>query len=119
MTTKPLLYFLFFTLSVHVAFAQNDDCELTLSRAVDEYNAGHFYAIPAVLEPCLNQFTTEQRQRAYLLLTQTYLLMDDPIGAKQSYLSVLKANPEFIPDTAVHTIDVIYLSKKFTATSIF
>lgn len=99
--------------------AQSDDCELTISRAVVEFNAGHFYVIPSVLEPCLNQFTTEQRQRAYLLLTQTYLLLDDPIGAKQSYLSVLRANPEFVTDTAVHSVDVIYLSKKFTATSIF
>jgi hypothetical protein len=105
--------------SAQVAFAQGDDCELTLSRALEEYNAGHFYSIPSILEPCLNKFTNEQRQRAYLLLTQTYLLMDDPIGAKQSYLSVLRANPEFLPDTAVHTIDVIYLSRKFTATSIF
>jgi hypothetical protein len=119
MTTKTLVAFLLLTLGVRSAFAQNDDCEVTISRALEEYNAGHFYAIPSVLEPCLNQFTTEQRQRAYLLLTQTYLLMDDPIGAKQSYLSVLRANPEFLPDTAVHTIDVIYLSKKFTATSIF
>lgn len=99
--------------------AQNDDCEATLSRASDEFSAGHFYVIPSVLEPCLNQFSTEQRQRAYLLLTQTYLLLDDPIGARQSFLSVLKANPEFVTDTAVHPIDVIYLSKKFTATSIF
>lgn len=116
---QRLALFLFVALGAQVAFAQADDCEVTLSRAVDEYNAGHFYAIPAVLEPCLNQFSTEQRQRAYLLLTQTYLLMDDPIGAKQSYLSVLRANPEFLPDTSLHTIDVIYLSRKFTATSIF
>lgn len=119
MTAKRLALSLCFTLGVFAAFAQADDCELTISRAVEEYNAGHFYALPAILEPCLNQFTTEQRQRAYLLLTQTYLLMDDPIGAKQSYLSVLRANPEFLPDTSVHTIDVIYLSRKFTATSIF
>jgi hypothetical protein len=99
--------------------AQNDDCELTISRALSEFNAGHFYIIPSVLDPCLDQFTKEQSQRAYLLLTQTYLLLDDPIGAKQSYLKVLKANPEFVTDTALHSIDVIYLSKKFTATSIF
>lgn len=119
MIAKRLTAIFLFVLSVNAGFAQQDDCELTLSRALDEYNAGHFYTIPSILEPCLNQFTTEQRQRAYLLLTQTYLLMDDPIGAKQSYLSVLRANPEFLPDTSVHTIDVIYLSRKFTATSIF
>src|SRR5690606_392045 len=52
-------------------------------------------------------------------LTQTYLLLDDPIGSRQSYLALLDANPEFVPDTALHPIDVIYLSKRFTATSIF
>ena len=114
-----------FLLSVSLAFvtlrgvAQTEDCELTLARAQEEFNAGHFYVIPAVLNTCLPQFTREQSQRAYLLLTQTYLLLDDPIGAKESYLNVLRANPEFLPDTALHPIDVIYLSKKFTATSIF
>lgn len=100
-------------------FAQTEDCELTLARAQEEFNAGHFYVIPTVLNTCLTQFTREQSQRAYLLLTQTYLLLDDPIGARESYLNVLRANPEFLPDTALHPIDVIYLSKKFTATSIF
>lgn len=110
---------LFFLLRAICSVAQKDDCELTLGRALDEFNEGHFYTIPSVLSPCLNQFTREQSQRAYLLLTQAYLLLDDPIGAKQSYLALLKANPEFQTDTALHPIDVIYLSKKFTATSIF
>jgi hypothetical protein len=118
---RKRLFILLFVLtwSAHSTLAQKDDCELTISRALDEFNAGHFYIIPSILSPCLNQFTREQGQRAYLLLTQTYLLLDDPIGARQSYLNVLKANPEFLTDTALHSIDVIYLSKKFTATSIF
>src|SRR5690606_28789029 len=57
--------------------------------------------------------------RAHLLLTQTYLLLDDPIGAQRSYLEVLAANPEFVPDEQVHSIDVVYLSKRFTATPKF
>jgi opacity protein-like surface antigen len=99
--------------------AQNDDCEVTINRALEEFNAGHFYVIPGVLDPCINQYTTEQRQRVYLLLTQTYLLLDDPISARQSYLNILKANPEFTADTSLHPIDVIYLSKKFTSTAVF
>lgn len=99
--------------------AQNDDCEVTINKALEEFNSGHFYTIPSVLSPCLEQFTKEQSQRAYLLLTQAYLLLDDPISARQSYLSLLRANPEFQTDTALHAIDVIYLSKKFTATPIF
>jgi hypothetical protein len=117
--TRRILVLLLFLASVSHSFAQSEDCELTISRAVDEFNAGHFYIIPSVLSPCLNSFSVDQKQRAYLLLTQAYLLLDDPIGSKESFLSLLRANPEFLPDTAVHPIDVIYLSKRFTATSIF
>jgi len=101
------------------SFGQNDDCETTLLRANEEFALGHFYQIPAMLSNCLSQFSAEQRQRAYLLLTQTYLLLDDPIGARSSYLKVLEANPEFVADENLHPIDVVYLSKKFTASPIF
>ena len=101
------------------AYAQDENCEITLTRASEEFQAGHFYAIPSILSPCLDKFTTEQQQRANILLTQTYLLLDDPIGAKNSYLKVLQANPEFEANENVHPIDVVYLSKKFTASPIF
>ncbi|WKZ61457.1 MAG: outer membrane beta-barrel protein [Cyclobacteriaceae bacterium] len=104
------------------AFAQNNrmDCEQTLSLATEEFNAGRFYGIPALLKPCIDRgFGREQRQRAYLLLAQTYLILDDPISAENSYLEILRANPEFEADTALHPIDLVYLSKKFTADPIF
>lgn len=95
---------------------QAKDCEQTIALATDEFNAGHFYSVPGILNECLNSFTRDQRQRAFLLLTQTYLLLDDPIGAQRSYLEILGANPEFVADEQLHPIDVVYLSKKFTAT---
>jgi hypothetical protein len=101
-----------------IARAQ-EDCELTLTQATEEFQAGHFSSIPAILSQCIDKFSTEQQQRANLLLTQTYLLLDDPIGAKSSYLAVLRANPEFVADPAIHPVDVVYLSKKFTASPIF
>lgn len=101
-------------------WAQGNTCEEQLNAATAEYDAGRFFSIPSMLKPCLDKgFTREQRQRAYLLLAQTYLLLEDPIGADNSYLELLRANPEFLPDTALHPIDVIYLSKKFTADPIF
>jgi hypothetical protein len=96
-----------------------EDCELTLAQATEEFQAGHFSNIPSILSTCIDKFSTEQQQRANLLLTQTYLLLDDPIGARNSYLAVLRANPEFIADPAIHSVDVVYLSKKFTAAPIF
>lgn len=99
--------------------AQTMDCEQTIAYATEEFNAGHFYSVPSILSECLTRFNRDQRQRAHLLLTQTYLLLDDPIGAQRSYLEVLAANPEFVPDEQLHSIDVVYLSKRFTATPRF
>jgi hypothetical protein len=103
-----------------VSLAQEVTCEQVLNQATDEFNAGRFYGVPGMLANCIRDgFTREQRQRAYLLLTQVYLLLDDPIAAENSYLEVLRANPEFITDPAVDPIDVVYLSKKFTASPVF
>jgi len=103
------------------AYAQkSDDCEQVLNTATEEFNAGRFYGIAEILKPCLdNGFSREQRQRANLLLTQVYLLLDDPDNAEKSYLNVLRANPEYETDMARDPIDVVYLSKKFTAFPIF
>ncbi|MCE2934943.1 MAG: outer membrane beta-barrel protein [Cyclobacteriaceae bacterium] len=93
----------------------SDDVELVLQQAVGEFNAGHFYGIPALLAPVLTQATNEQRKRGYLLLCQVYLIIDEPLAADSSYLSVLKADPEFIPTEKIDQIEVVYLSSKFTA----
>jgi len=73
-----------------------------------------------MLGDCLdnNRFSNEEKVRVYMLLTQVYLLIDNPTAADDSYLRLLTANPEFIP-TDLDPIDVIYLSKKFTSTPIF
>lgn len=97
------------------------DCEQILIQADDEFNAGRFYGLPALLKPCLdrNDFSNEQRVRAYLILTQAYLILDDPIAADDSYLKLLKADPEYVANPARDPIDVYYLSKKFTSTPVF
>lgn len=118
---KRIVSGLLITCAFHiVSFAQSNSCEEQLNAATAEFDAGRFYGIPAMLKPCIDKgFSREQRQRAFLLLTQAYLLLDDPIGADNSYLEVLRANPEFLADTARDQIDVVYLSKRFTAAPIF
>lgn len=107
-------------LSTILSWAQEVTCEQVLNQATEEFNSGRFYGVPGMLANCISDgFTREQRQRAYLLLTQVYLLLDDPLAAENSYLEVLEANPEFATDPAVDPIDVVYLSKKFTASPIF
>lgn len=98
----------------------NSDCEQILIQADDEFNAGRYYGIPALLKPCLDRgFSNEQKVRAYLLLTQAYLILDDPIAADDSYLKLLKADPEYVANPARDPIDVYYLSRKFISTPVF
>ncbi|HEX6222992.1 MAG TPA: outer membrane beta-barrel protein [Chryseolinea sp.] len=119
MGIKKLFFAVVFFLGVVISHAQNE-CELVLTRATEEFNAGHLYGIPAILNDCLNKNQNSAwRQRAYLLLAETYLLLEDPIGAENSYLEVLRANPEYVTDPQRDPIDLVYLSKKFTATPIF
>lgn len=117
---KRLIIVGFVTLITCTGSAQELTCEQILIQAGAEFTAGRFYGIPKMLTDCLEKgFTREQRQRAYLLLVQTYLILDDPIAAKNSYLEVLRANPEYTPDPQTDPIDLVYLSKKFTASPIF
>jgi hypothetical protein len=112
---------LFFALVVMhtTVLAQDESCEVTLANAIDEFQNGHFYAIPSILDACMDKFTAEQQQRANVLLAETYLLLDDPLGAKNAYLRVLKANPEFVADENIQPSDFVYLSKRFTSAPVF
>lgn len=107
----------FFTLT---SYGQETGCLQQLSVATEEFSAGRFFGIPSLLKECLERgFTNEQRVQAYYLLAQVYLILDDPIAAEDSYLKLLRADPEFIATPENDPIDLVYLSKKFTATPIF
>ena len=96
-------------------------CDQKLDRAEEEFEAGHFYAIPSILAKCLsdNEYSNAQQVRAYLILCHAYMILDDPIAAGDSYLKLLRADPEFVPNPTDHPIDIVYLSKQYIATPIF
>lgn len=102
------------------ALGQDAGCLQTLTQANEEFNAGRFFGIPSLLKGCIdNGFSDEQRFQAYYLLAQVYLILDDPIAAEDSYLKLLKSDPEYVATPDKDPIDLVYLSKKFTATPIF
>lgn len=120
MSYKKIIPALILIMSLAFKTMAQDECELVLAQATEEFNAGHLYGISGMLKDCLDKNQNrEWRQRAYLLLSETYLLLEDPIGAEQSYLNVLQANPEYLTDQNRDPIDLVYLSGKFTATPIF
>ncbi len=97
------------------ASSQNISCAETLNLAQNRFNNGDFYSIPAMLKPCLDKgFSDQQKVEAYWLLTQTYLFLDDPISAEDSYLKLLKKDPLYEVNEELDPVDVVYLSEKFT-----
>lgn len=111
---------LFILISGMTVAQESLNCQESLDRANQEFDAGRFYGLPSILKPCLdNGFTDEQKVRAYLLLTQAYLILDDHIAAEDSYLKLLMADPEYVASPDKDPIDVVYLSRKFTATPRF
>jgi hypothetical protein len=111
------LLFISCTLQV---YAQDTGCDQSLAQAETEFSAGHFYAIPTILGECPEHgLSQEKTVRAYLLLCQAYLILDNPLAADDSYLRLLKADPEYVASDDKDPIDIVYLSKKFTATPIF
>lgn len=110
-------FVIFFTLIVSVQqLRAQENCQQTLDLANGEFEAGRFYGLPSLLKSCLESgFTKEQRFRAYYILAQAYLVLDDPIGAETSYLNLLKEDPEFKPNEKDDPIDIVYLSRKFTS----
>jgi hypothetical protein len=114
------LTYSFILLAISFPTLAQTTCELTLTKAQEEFDAGRFHGVPALLKECLEKNQNrEWRQRAYILLSETYLLLEDAEKADESYLNVLTANPEFVTDETRDPIDLVYLSKKFTATPIF
>lgn len=119
-TPPILLTGLLFVSCMFQVLAQGTDCDQALAQAEDEFTAGHFYAIPTILGECPEHgLSQEQTVKAYLLLCQAYLILDNPIAADDSYLRLLKADPEYVASEDKDPIDVVYLSKKFTARPVF
>ena len=120
---KILLRFyscVFISLAFIVRVNGQGACTQTLSQAQDQFEEGHLYEIPAILKECLDGgFSKQERIQAYWLLTRTYLIIDDPISAENSYIELLRESPEYEIDEENDPIEIVYLSKKFTTTPIF
>ena len=113
---RRFLALIFFFSFSQLAIAQ-DDCGESLTIARNELDAGHVERIPDILFDCLNKFAPEQKIEAYRILTITYLYLDDPIGAENSFMALLHEDPEFrVSDT--DPIELEYLSKQYITTPI-
>ncbi len=95
---SPGLAILLTIFNVAPALAQAP-CRDALERAEDQYDAGQYQRVIAILQPCLpNEVPTAGQLRAYKLLALAYLLADDKGSAKTPVREMLKLNPRFEAD---------------------
>jgi tetratricopeptide (TPR) repeat protein len=108
------VFSVFFLLS-NVSQAQKN-CEEILNEAQLEFAEGRFFNLPELLKDCLyDAFSTDQKFRAYYILTQAYLVLGKYAEAENSYVMLLKMNPEFVASIERDPVELYYLSKKFTS----
>ena len=95
-------------------------CSELLNKAENEFEAGHLYEIPGLLKDCLDKgFTKEEKIRANRLLTITYLYLDQLNNADESYLKLLKLDPEFKPNPLIDPAELFYLHENFITNPFF
>lgn len=112
--SRYFLVFIFFLGSSQIAFAQ---CEDALIDARASFESGNVERIPSSLFNCLDQLTKADQVEAYKLLSISYLYMDDPIGAENSFLALLEVDPEFKVSPS-DPIELVYLSRQYITTPI-
>ena len=113
---KRFLAIIVFLGFFQVVYAQ--ECTAVLDEAKKEFAAGHLEVISSLLNDCLHgNFTDEQKIEAYKLLTITYLYLDFPHEAEQSFMELLEIDHEYRISES-DPVELQYLSKKFITTPI-
>jgi len=114
---KVLLFLVFFAFLINSeqVFAQ---CAQNWDEAQSEFKEGHLYSIPSLLQDCIEGGSKQDKIDAYRMLTITYLYIDDPYGAQNSFLGLLKLDPEYRIKPS-DPVELEYLSKEFITTPIF
>ncbi len=118
---KKLVAFCFLTVTLSAAWAQETSCVQTLRLAQSTYEQGRLHELESLLKSCLdkNQFTTEERRQAYLLLTMAYIYLEEPEKADGAMLNLLQTDHFFEIDENVHPAEFIALYRKFRTQALF
>lgn len=96
-------------------------CSQSLAQAERTYEAGRLEEIASIMGNCFdieNGFSKSEKQRAYRLLTLTYLYTDQIEEAEQSLISLLSEEPEYEINSA-DPAEFVELLGKFRTTPIF
>lgn len=90
--------------------AQNN-CAQSLKLAEKKFEGGLLREVPQALSECLvkDQFSSEEKLKAYKLLTLTYLYLDDSLNAEISFYKLLSNFPDFQINNAIEPAELVNL----------
>ncbi len=96
------------------------DCTKSLEQARNFYKQGLIERVPKTLEECLKDgFTKSQKTEAYQLLVLTYQFDNKPEQAQDTYIDLLKHDPEFTLNAENTPSELMRLYNTFHAPPIY
>jgi hypothetical protein len=105
-------------LGVNNSYAQ--DCEENLEQARRYYQIGQIEKVPGILEPCMEDgFDKSQKSEAYELMVLTYQYDNKPKEAEDSYIDLLKHDPEYTINEANAPSELLHLYQTYHAPPIY
>lgn len=116
---QQLLFYLLWLCPLYVAWAQ--PCSQILQQVESQYEEGHIFTIPQVLESCTQSggFTKEEEIRALKLKALAHIFIDSVGAAEAAMVEFLNMMPEYQIDPVSDPKEFIYLHSKFRTKPIF
>ena len=95
---KRIILYIALSTCLPLGVLAQSDCSKKLKEAQLMLDRGNLYEIPAKLETCLSSgFTKEEKTKAYVLMTESYLYLGENKKAEETYLAMLKLKPLYAP----------------------
>jgi hypothetical protein len=112
-----LLILLLLTLHIEL---KAQTCDENLEQARRFYQIGQIEKVPGVLESCMEKgFTKAQKTEAYELLVLTYQFDNEPKEAEETFISLLKHDPEYAVNEANTPAEMMRLYNTYHAPPVY
>ncbi|MEQ9147621.1 MAG: outer membrane beta-barrel protein [Cytophagales bacterium] len=104
----------------HAQKGEEKDCGEVLNQARRYYQLGQIEKVPGVLESCMNGgFSKEQKSEAYELIVLTYQYDNQPVQAEETYIELLRHDPEYTINELNTPNELLRLYKTYHAPPVY
>lgn len=112
--------FLFLLLSGYSGMVHAQTCDQNLEQARRFYQNGQIEKVPGILESCMDKgFTKAQKSEAYELLVLTYQFDNEPKQAEETFIRLLKHDPEYTVNAANTPAEMMRLYNTYHAPPVY